>query len=82
MTFFKRIFFGRIYLKLIERQEKLWGSPGACFPEKLKNLHAVMAILVLFDEFSSKFCLHFWTLILSASPNMMPFVRTFFIKRT
>ena len=34
-------------------------------------LHAVMAILVLFEYFSRKFSLNFLTLILSASPNMM-----------
>ena len=44
-----------------------------------KNLHAVMAILVLI--ISRKFCLHFLTLILNASPNMMHFVRTFSIMR-
>ena len=37
------------------------------------NLHAVMAILVLFEKFSDKFCLNFLTLILSASPNMTHF---------
>ena len=34
-----------------------------------ENLHTVMAILVVFEQFSSKFCLYFWPLILSASPN-------------
>ena len=33
-----------------------------------------MAILVLFEQFSAKFCLNFFTLILSASPNMMHFL--------
>ena len=28
-----------------------------------------MAILVLFEQFAGKFCLYFWPLILSASPN-------------
>ena len=42
-----------------------------------ENLHAVMAILVLFELFLGKFCLKFFTLILSISPNMMHFVRTF-----
>ena len=28
-----------------------------------------MAILVLFEQFSGKFCFHFWPLILSVSPN-------------
>ena len=47
--------------------------------EIFENLHAVMAILVLFGKFSSKLCLYFLTLILSTSPNMMHFVRTFSI---
>ena len=47
----------------------------------LKNLLAVMAILVLFEQFSGKFCLKFLTLILSALPNMMHLARTFSIKR-
>ena len=38
-----------------------------------------MAILVLFEKFSGKFCLKFLPLILSASPNMMHCVRTFSI---
>ena len=47
----------------------------------LKNLHAVMAILVRFENFSNKFCLNFLTLVLCASPSMMHFVRTFSIMR-
>ena len=51
-------------------------------PQKIfENLHAVMAILVLFEQFSGKLCLIFLTLILSASPNMKHFVRTFVIMR-
>ena len=46
-----------------------------------ENSHAVMAILVVFLKYSRKFCLKFLTLILSASPNMMHFVRTFSINR-
>ena len=34
-----------------------------------ENLHTVMAILVLFEQFFGKFCLYFWPVILSASPN-------------
>ena len=34
-------------------------------------LHAVMAILVLFEHFSGKLWLHLLTLILSTSPNMV-----------
>ena len=40
-----------------------------------------MAILELFEYLSPKFCLNFFTLILSALPNMMHFVRTFSIMR-
>ena len=47
------------------------------FRKIFENLHAVMAILVLFVQFSRKFCLNFLTLI--ASLNMMHFVRTFSI---
>ena len=47
----------------------------------LKNLHAVMAILVLLEHFSGKFSLNFLALLLSISPNMMHFVRTFSIMR-
>ena len=49
--------------------------------KKFENLLAVMAILMLFEQFSGKFCLNFLTLILCASPNMMHFVRTFSIMR-
>ena len=41
-----------------------------------------MAVLVLFEYFSRKFCLNFLTLILTASPNMMHFDRLFSIRRT
>ena len=51
-------------------------------PRKIfEILHTVMAILVLFEQFSGKFCLYFWSLILSASPNMMHFVRAVLIMR-
>ena len=40
------------------------------------NLHSVMAILVFFEQFSGEACLYFRPLTLSASPNMMHFVRT------
>ena len=47
----------------------------------LENLDAVMAILVLFEQFPCKFCLNFFALILSVSLNMMHFVRTFLMMR-
>ena len=49
--------------------------------EIFEILHAVMAILVLFEHFSGKLNLNFSTLILSTSPNMVHFVRTFSITR-
>ena len=51
-------------------------------PRKIfENLYAATVILVLFVQFSRKFCLNFLTLILSTSPNMMHFVRTHSIRR-
>ena len=49
------------------------------FRKFFENLHAVMVILVLFEQLSAKFCVKFLTLILTASPNMMLYVRTFSI---
>ena len=49
--------------------------------KKFENLHTVTAILVLFEQFSGKFCFYIWPLILSALPNMVHFVRTFLIMR-
>ena len=46
-----------------------------------KNLHAIMATLVLFESLSAKFCLNVLTLNLSVSPNVMHFVRTFSFMR-
>ena len=43
------MFFGRTSLKVIEKHEKLSRVRGHAPPEKLKNLHAVLAILVLFE---------------------------------
>ncbi len=61
---------------------KALGGSGGMLPRKIfENLNAVMAILVLFEYFSRKFCLNFLILILKASPIMMHFVRTFSIMR-
>ena len=49
--------------------------------KNFENLHAVMAILVLVEYFSGKLCVNVLTLILSASGNMIHFVRTFLIMR-
>ena len=58
------------------------GGSGGMLPQKFfENLHTVMAIRVLFGQLSGKFCLYFWPLILSTSPNMMLFVRAVSIMR-
>ena len=46
-----------------------------------ENLHTVMAILLLFEQFLGKVCSYVWAVTLSASPNMMHFVRTVSIMR-
>ena len=53
---------------------------GGMLPRKIfENVDALMAILVLFKQFSAKFCLNLLTLIPSVLPNIMHFVRTFSI---
>ena len=50
-------------------------------PRKIfENLHTVVAILELFEQFLGKFCVNFLPINLSVSPNMH-FVRTFSITR-
>ena len=49
--------------------------------EFFENLHTVMVILALFEQFSGKICSYFWPLSLSASSNMMHFVSTVSIMR-
>ena len=46
-----------------------------------ENLHTVVAILALFEQFLGKFCLNFLPLYLSVLPIMMHFVRTCSITR-
>ena len=46
-----------------------------------ENLHTVVDILVLFEQFLRKFCLNCLPLNLSVSPNIMHFVHTFSIVR-
>ena len=46
-----------------------------------ENLHTLVAILALFEQFLGKFCLNFLPLNLSVSPNIMHFVHTFSIIR-
>ena len=47
---FKRIFFNKTTLKLIEKQERFWGGSGGMLTRKIfENVHDLMAILVLFE---------------------------------
>ena len=63
--------------------KKAVGGSGSMLPRKFSEiLHADVAILVLFEQVLGKFCLNFLPLILSVTPNMMHFVRTFSIMRT
>ena len=51
-------------------------------PQKIfENLHTVVAILALSEQFLGKFCQNFLPLNLSVSPNMMHFVHTYSIMR-
>ena len=53
---------------------------GHALPEIFENLPTVVAILLLFEQFLSKFLFNFLPLNLTVSPNMMHFfVRTFCI---
>ena len=62
--------------------KKALGGCGGMFPRKIfKNLHTVVAILVLFEQILDKFCLNFLPLNLSVSPNMMHLIRAFSIIR-
>ena len=40
-TFFQVFFFNRTNLKLIKKQEKLSGGPGACSPGKFLKIYMV-----------------------------------------
>ena len=56
------------------------GGSGSVLSRKIfRNLHAVMAIIILFEQFLRKFYLNFLPLNLSVSPNIMYFVCTFSI---
>ena len=47
---FKRIFFSKTNLKLIEKQDRFWGGSRGMLPQKIFEIvHDLMAILVLFE---------------------------------
>ena len=60
--FFSRVVFSA---ELIEKQKDFRGSGGMLPRKNFETLYAVMAILVLFEHFSSKLRSKFLTLILS-----------------
>ena len=69
---------GRVILSNLSYKNDFGGHA----PRKIfENLHTVMVILVLFEQFSGKVCSYFWPLTLSASSNMMHFVSTASIMR-
>ena len=72
---------GRVILSNLVTKTALGGS-GVMLPREIfENLHTVMVILALFEQFSDKVCSYFWPLPLSASSNMMHFVGTVSIMR-
>ena len=73
------VFRAELFWKHIENEKGSGGVRGHAHPE---NLHAVLAILLLFEQFLGKFCLNFLPLNLSVSPNTMHFVRLFLIMRS
>ena len=77
-TYFQAYFFRKNYF---ENKKDSRGSRGVLPRSFLENLHTVVAILVLFEQFLRKFCLNFLPLNLSVSLNIMHFVRTFSIMR-
>ena len=51
------------------------------FRKIFENLHTVIVILALFEQFLGKVCSYFWFIFLSALSNMMHFVSTVSIMR-
>ena len=72
---------GRVILNNLSNKNDFKGSGGMLPREIFENLHIVMVILALFEQFSGKVCSYFWPLPLSASSNMMHFVSTVSIMR-
>ena len=65
---------------MIEKQKRLSGGPGVCSPETILKIYMLYnSYFSAFSIISRKLCLNFLTLILSASPNTMHFVRIFSI---
>ena len=70
-SLFQAYFFPEeLSLNNLSNKHDFWGLRGPTPRKFFENLHTDMAILVLFEQFSGKFCVCFWSPILSASPNM------------
>ena len=78
VTFSSVVFPAELVLSILSTVTKTTlGGSGGTLPRKFfEYLHAVMAVLVLFEQFLGKVSSYFWPITLSASPNMMHFVRT------
>ena len=81
LTYFQTHFFRKNYFKAFKNIKGRGASEGVLPRKIFKNLHAVVAILVLFEQFLHSFGFNFLPLNLSVSPNIMHFVRTFSIMR-
>ena len=80
--FFKLSFFpAELILSNFSYKNDSRGSVGMLSRKIFENLHSVMVILALFEQFSGKVCSYFWPLTLSPSSNMLHFVSTFLIMR-
>ena len=77
----KRSFLAELFSSILRMKKAIGGSGGMLARKFFETLHAVMTILVLFEQILGKFCLNFLPLILSVAPNMMHFVCTFSIMR-
>ena len=84
LSLFQTQFFpGRVISSILSNKNDCRGVQGhASLPRKIfENLHTVMVILALFEQFSGKVCSYFWPLTLSALSYMMHFVSTVSIVR-
>ena len=76
-SLFQEYFFSaELVISNLSNKNDSRGSGGMLSRKKFENLHTIMAVLVLFEQISSKISSYFWPLTLSASSNMMHFVRT------
>ena len=76
-SLFQAQFFpGRVISNNLINKNDFRGVRGHATRKIVENLHTVMVILALFEQFLGKVCSYFWPLTLSALSNMMHFVST------